>query len=67
MPPKVPSHTSLPSGDVRVRLTLKVAWDKLGAKLNATICFVMALNHQNCVCSYKTVHPQPPGTIETPC
>lgn len=56
---KVPPHTTLPSGDGKGQLTPKVVWDKLGAKLNATICFVMALNHQSCVCvcPQKMAHP----------
>lgn len=41
-----PRSLLLPSGDVKDHLTPKVVWDKLSPKLNATICFVMALNHQ---------------------
>lgn len=44
-----PRSLLLPSGDVKDHLTPKVVWDKLGPKLNTTICFVMARNHQNCV------------------
>lgn len=59
MQPKVSPHTTIPAEDVRDHFTLKVVWDKLGSKLNASaaICFVMALNHQNCVCIQKMAYP----------
>lgn len=48
-----------PSSGGHRRLTLKVAWDKLGFQLNVIICFVLVLDHQNCVHPYKYILPPP--------
>lgn len=52
-----PPSAPLP-GDAGGCLTSKVVWDKWGLELNVTICLVLVLDHQSCVCSYKNVSPQ---------